>query len=140
MMRSVHTLLIEDCAGDVLLMKQALAEGGVSIKFNVARDGEQALSILSDPDFKPDLIILDLSVPRVTGLGFLERYRQRDMPIVVFSSSRNSVETQRALELGASECFEKPSDLDEFRKVVCGIFVKWVVDDDEAASEGATAS
>jgi DNA-binding response OmpR family regulator len=138
LMRSVHTLLIEDCAGDVLLMKQALAEFAVSLRFNVARDGEQALSILSEPNFKPDLIILDLNVPKITGLGFLERYRQRDIPIVVFSSSQNAVEIQRALELGACECVEKPSDLGEFRAVIRGIIVKWV-GDGGAATEAAAS-
>lgn len=139
-MKLVRTLLIEDCAGDVLLMEQALAESEVSVKFNVARDGEQALIIVSDPNFKPDLIILDLNVPRITGLDFLERYQQRDVPIVVFSSSQNAVEIQRALELGASEYVEKPSDFADFKGVVREMIRKWVLDDDEAVSEGVAAS
>jgi DNA-binding response OmpR family regulator len=138
-MKPVHTLLIiEDCAGDVLLTQQAMAELHVSIKITVARDGEQALIMLSDQDFRPDLIILDLNIPRVTGLAFLERYKKRDAPIVVFSSSQNTVEIQHALELGANEYVEKPSNLEAFNAVLRGMIRKWVLREGEATSNAAS--
>ena len=136
----VHTMLIEDCAGDVLLTQQAMAELQVSVKITVARDGEQALIMLSDQDFKPDLIILDLNIPRISGLGFLERYKQRDAPIVVFSSSQNAVEIQRALDLGAHEYVEKPSNLEAFNAVIRGMIRKWVLREGEATGNAATCS
>jgi DNA-binding response OmpR family regulator len=134
-MKPVRVLLIEDSAGDVLLTQQATAELQVPVKFTVARDGEQALILLSDQDFKPDLIILDLNIPRITGQGFLERYKQRDAPIVVFSSSQNMAEIQRALALGVRECAQKPSNLDEFNAVVRAIIRKWMGRDDEAQAQ-----
>jgi DNA-binding response OmpR family regulator len=138
-MNPVHTLLIiEDCAGDVLLTQQAMAELQISVRITVARDGEQALIMLSDQDFRPDLIILDLNIPRVTGLGFLQRYRQRDVPIVVFSSSQNTIEIQQALELGAREYVEKPSNLEAFNAVLRGMIRKWVLREGEATSNAAS--
>jgi len=139
LMNPVHTLLIiEDCAGDVLLTQQAMAELQISVRITVARDGEQALIMLSDQDFRPDLIILDLNIPRVTGLGFLQRYRQRDVPIVVFSSSQNTIEIQQALELGAREYVEKPSNLEAFNAVLRGMIRKWVLREGEATSNAAS--
>jgi hypothetical protein len=69
----VHILLVEDFAGDTLLIQQVLASCPVAFKLHVARDGEQALQMLADPNLKLDLIILDLDLPRITGLGVLER-------------------------------------------------------------------
>jgi DNA-binding response OmpR family regulator len=139
-MKPVRILLIEDCAGDVLLTQQAMAELQVSVKITVARDGEQALLMLSDQDLKPDLIILDLNIPRITGLAFLQRYKQRDAPIVVFSSSQNTVEIQHALELGAHEYIEKPSNLEAFNAVLRGMIRKWVLREAEATSNAASCS
>ncbi len=133
-MKPLHTLLIEDCAGDALLTQQAMAELKVPVKFTVARDGEQALILLSDAHFKPDLIILDLNIPRITGQGFLERYKQRDVPIVVFSSSQNKAEIQQALELGACEYIEKPTDLAAFNAAIRGMIGKWVLREGEASN------
>jgi PleD family two-component response regulator len=59
-MKPVEVLLVEDCAGDTLLMEQALANSPVPLRLHVARDGEQALTMLADPNLKPDCIILDL--------------------------------------------------------------------------------
>ena len=64
-------LLVEDNAGDVLAIPQILA--ALPIRISVARDGEQAIQILEDREFKPDLIILDLNIPKVPGLAVLER-------------------------------------------------------------------
>jgi CheY-like chemotaxis protein len=58
-----EVLLVEDNAGDALLVRQALLEALISVHLHIARDGEQALQILGERDFKPDLIILDLNLP-----------------------------------------------------------------------------
>ena len=140
-MKPIHTLLIiEDCAGDVLLTQQAMAELQIAVRITVALDGEQALIMLSDSDFRPDLIILDLNIPRVTGLGFLQRYRQRDVPIVVFSSSQNTIEIQQALALGAREYIEKPSNLEAFNAALRGMIRKWVLREGEATSNATAAT
>lgn len=117
-------LLIEDSAGDILLIKQALSQATVPIRLRVAMDGEQALQVLADPEFKPDLIILDLNIPKVSGLDLLERCKLQP-PVVVFSSSSNLSEIQRAKELGVREFVHKPIDFEEFENVVKRMIQNW---------------
>jgi CheY-like chemotaxis protein len=64
--------LVEDNAGDVLLIKQVLSQATCPLALRVALDGEQALQILADSEFKPRLMILDLNLPKVQGLQVLE--------------------------------------------------------------------
>jgi DNA-binding NarL/FixJ family response regulator len=72
--------------------------------------------VLADPEYEPDLIILDLNVPKIPGLEILERCRPH-APVVVFTSSSNPTEIRRATELGARAFVQKPNDLDEFAVV-----------------------
>lgn len=125
MVEPAHILLVEDSVADTLLVQQVLASCPVALKLYVARDGEQALQMLTDPNLKPDLIILDLNLPRITGLGVLERYHPKDIPVVVFTSSWRQTDREFALVLGASEYIRKPVDLPAFTDVVCGIINKW---------------
>ena len=81
--------------------------------------------MLADPNLKLDLVILDLNLPRITGLGVLERHRPKDIPVVVFSVSSRQTDKEFALALGASDYVEKPTDLQSFTDVVCEIVVKW---------------
>ena len=126
-MKPVEVLLVEDNAGDTLLIQQTLAEGSIPVRIHVARDGEQALQMLDDPQFSPGLIILDLNIPRIPGSAVLERYHSTKTPIVIFSSSWNEAEISRAMELGAREFAKKPTDLQAFSDVVCGMVEKWAL-------------
>ena len=121
-----HILLVEDCAGDTLLVQQALASCPIPLKLHVARDGEQGLYMLATADFKPSLIILDLNMPRIGGFTFLQRYQPKDIPVVVFSVSSLEADKQFALELGAREYAEKSIEFQTFTDVVCQIVMNWV--------------
>ncbi|MGB6942338.1 MAG: response regulator [Bryobacteraceae bacterium] len=132
-MQRVEILLVEDNAGDAVLMRQILAEASVPVNLHIARDGEQALTMLSDTDFQPALIILDLNIPRITGPALLEQWKSLDTPVVVFSSSLNDAERARVMELGAREFIQKPTDIEEFTAAVCGIIQRWAVHDNENA-------
>jgi DNA-binding response OmpR family regulator len=121
----IEILLIEDGAGDALLFRHALADYPRPITVRVARDGEQALQILGEPMVKPELIVLDLNLPKLSGISVLERFGSREVPIVIFSSSQNAAEIEHALELGAAEFVQKPIDLDSFTKAVHGMFDRW---------------
>jgi DNA-binding response OmpR family regulator len=97
------------------------------VNLHIARDGDQALSMIDDLRFDPALIILDLNIPRIPGSALLERWRSMRIPIVVFSSSLNDAERTRAMQLGAREFIEKPTDLEAFSDAVCGIVQRWTI-------------
>lgn len=124
-MQRMEILLVEDNAGDAVLIRQILADATVPVNLHIARDGEQALTILSDADFQPELIILDLNIPRITGPALLEQWRSQKTPVVVFSSSLSEAERTRVMELGAREFIQKPTDIDGFIAAVCGIIERW---------------
>jgi CheY-like chemotaxis protein len=124
-MQPVKVLLIEDNAGDALLVGQILADCQLPVKLHVARDGEQALQMLGDDNLKPSLIVLDLNLPKISGNALLKRYKKRDVPVVVFSSSRNDADVEEALALGACQYVQKPTDIQAFTDAVCGMLLKW---------------
>ena len=123
-MKPIEVLLVEDEAGDLLLMKQALDREPIPISIHIAVNGKQAAQILSEDHFTPNVIILDLNLPELSGLGFLDGYGL-DAPVVVFTSSTNPRDRERCLELGAKECVSKPTDLDDYRHAVSQIVRKW---------------
>jgi CheY-like chemotaxis protein len=131
-MEAVEVLLVEDNTGDVIVIRRALYECPVPVNLHIARDGEQALLMLTNPYFKPDLIILDLNIPKTTSTALLQRWRVEVAPVVVFSSTTNPTEKERCLALGAREFVSKPMDLDEFNETVCRIVGKWAVPDGAA--------
>ena len=118
-------LLVEDNAGDALLIGQALAEYPAPVHLRIARDGEQALQMLGEPGFMPDLIILDLNIPRISGYTVLASYLSRKSPVVVFSASQNEADVGRVLSLGAKDFVHKPLDLDDYKTAVTGMVRKW---------------
>lgn len=139
-MRSLEVLLVEDNAGDAVLIRQVLADCSSPVNLHIARDGEQALLLLTNPHFRPDLILLDLNIPRITGLALLERWKSMNTPVVVFSSSLNEAEQSRAIELGAREFIAKPTDIQAFTEAVCSIVLKWAMPAGGAATGTASNS
>ena len=121
----MEILLVEDNAGDAVLIRQILADAPVAVNLHIARDGEQALTLLSDAHFRPALIILDLNIPRIAGAALLDRWKSQDIPVVVFSSSINEAERARVLELGALEFVQKPTDIEAFAEAVSGIVKRY---------------
>ena len=128
MTRSVEILLVEDNAADVLLVRQVLAREKFPINLHVAMDGKQALQMLSTRQFQPDLVILDLNVPKISGLSVLE-CSQANVPVVVFSSSSNPLDRRCAFELGAKDYIQKPTDLQAYGQAVSQIVRAWALPD-----------
>jgi CheY-like chemotaxis protein len=125
MERVRHIFLIEDNAGDVLLIRQILQQQQIPVRIHVARDGAQALFMLAEGRFQPDLILLDLNLPKVSGYCFLEQSKSK-VPVVVFSSSSNPADIQGSVELGAKEFVQKPTDLQEYAECVSRIAKDWL--------------
>lgn len=128
-----EVLVVEDNVGEVLLIRQALADCPVATRMRTALDGEQALQILSDPNFKPDLVILDLKIPKISGHDVLKLRPQKGAPVVVFTISQSKTDAARALQLGASACVRKPTDLEEYKTAICEIVRKWSASNSTAA-------
>lgn len=124
-------LIVEDNPGDVRLVKEALAVSKLrSCIPHVAFDGQNAVELLHNGDIKPDLILLDLNLPRLTGDKVLEIIKKddrfRSIPVVVFSSSTAFSDIDRAYRLHANCFVHKPSDLDDFFRAVTGIADFWL--------------
>ena len=137
-MQRMEILLVEDSAGDAVLIRQILADASVPVNLHIARDGEQALSMLSDSHFQPALIILDLNIPRITGSALLEQWKSQKTPVVVFTSSLHDTDRVRALELGAREFIQKPTDIGAFTQAIRGIIERYA-GRGGTATEGANA-
>ncbi len=125
-MQRAEIFLVEDNPADVLLVRVALSQVPSPLELLVANDGEQALEMLSSPDFQPQLIILDLNMPRVDGQTVLQQYQQKKIPIVIFSSTQNKAEVQKALALGAREYVQKPIGFEPYADAVRGIVKRWI--------------
>ena len=126
----MEILLVEDNAGDAVLIRQILADAAVPVNLHIVRDGEQALTLLSDAHFRPSLIILDLNIPRIPGTALLERWKSQNIPVVVFSSSLNEAERARVMELGAREFVQKPTDIEAFTAAVSGMVERYAGPDE----------
>jgi CheY-like chemotaxis protein len=117
-------LLAEDNDGDVFLVRRALEKRGLSHELVLAHNGEEALVWLNhhsgdhNGSARPDLILLDLNLPRVDGGQLLSHIRKSDAfsrtPVIVLTSSDSPKDRQMALELGANLYFRKPTDLASF--------------------------
>lgn len=113
-------LIIEDNATDVALIEEALSEHGIRYELEAIDDGQRAVDHLQhiESHSKPDLIILDLNLPRRDGLEILVRYRMHiplaDVPIVIVTSSNSPSDQQRAKTMGANDFIRKPMNLDDF--------------------------
>jgi two-component system, chemotaxis family, response regulator Rcp1 len=121
--KTIHILLAEDNDGDVFLVRRALEKQGLQHELTVAKNGEEAILLLnragSDPNFEaPDLIVLDLNLPKVDGTQVLLRIRKTatlgSIPVIILTSSDSPKDRESALELGANMYFRKPTDLQSF--------------------------
>lgn len=114
---------MEDNPADAGLVLKALEEHGFAGELSVAEDGEKAIQIIRSLDHDsltdcPDLVIIDLSLPRKSGREVLEAMRHsercRSVPVVILSSSDAQQDKADAARLGASRYIRKPSRLDDF--------------------------
>ena len=133
--RPIEILLVEDNPGDVRLAIEALRESKVRNNLHVARDGVEALAFLRreqphDEAPRPDLILLDLNLPRKDGRQVLAEIkvdpRLHTIPVVILTTSRAEQDVLRSYELQANCYITKPVDLDQFITVVKSIEDFWL--------------
>ncbi|MBN4064265.1 response regulator [Dehalococcoides mccartyi] len=131
----VDILLVDDSPGDVRLTMEALTDAKISNKINVTSDGIEALQFLrKEGEYsnvtRPDLILLDLNMPRMDGrelLGIIKEDRDlRNIPVVVLTTSQSENDILESYDLRANCYITKPVDLDQFLIVVNSIQEFWL--------------
>lgn len=134
----LHILVAEDDLGDVWLLQRAFIKAGVSAPVYFAADGQEVLDYLEgEPPFDnpvryplPDLLLLDLKLPRVSGFEVLTRVRSHStlsqMLVVILSSSNHRDEMERAEALGANSYIVKPQDPTKLVQIVKSLQEYWL--------------
>jgi two-component system, chemotaxis family, response regulator Rcp1 len=133
--RPVEVLLVEDNPGDIRLTQEAFKDGRILVNLSVATDGVQAVDMLnrrgqytSSP--RPDLILLDLNLPRKNGREVLVEIKADEelkrIPVIVMTTSKAEQDIHRAYNLNANCYITKPVEFDEFLKVVRSIEDFWL--------------
>jgi len=132
---AVDILLVEDNPADVALTEEALQESKLSNRLMVAEDGVEALAMLRRQGAhanlpKPDLILLDLNLPRMDGREVLAEIKKDDslrrIPVVILTTSKAEEDVFRTYDLHANCYITKPIDLQQFVKVVKTIDDFWL--------------
>jgi CheY-like chemotaxis protein len=128
-------LLVEDNPGDVELTREALLESKIHMDLSVVPDGVEALAFLRREGQyahapRPDLILLDLNLPKKDGRTVLGEIKQdrslRNIPVVILTSSQAEQDIVRAYDLHANCYVTKPVDLDQFISIVQSIEQFWL--------------
>jgi CheY-like chemotaxis protein len=138
-MKSPHAiLLVEDNPADIQITQRALRDSGIPVDLLVVRDGQEAVDYLlrqgphahNEAWRNPDLILLDLNLPRLTGREVLDRIRARKelraVPVVVLTTSRRPEDVQELYAAGANTYIEKPQDFNRFVEVLRTIHHYWL--------------
>ena len=132
--RPAQLLLVEDNSGDVMLTRAAFQDAKVANNLTVAKDGEQAMSMLrrtgpygNQP--VPDLILLDLNLPRMDGREVLQAIRSDPtlsrIPVIVLTSSYADTDILKSYDLQANGYIVKPVDFERLQEVVASIESFW---------------
>jgi CheY-like chemotaxis protein len=133
-MKPIEILLVEDNPGDARLTREALAQSKVRNNLHHARDGEEAIAFLRrEGSFgdvpQPDLILLDLNLPKRDGREVLEEVKSdaqlMHIPVVILTSSQAEEDILRSYRLHANCFITKPVDFEQLTRVVQGIEQFW---------------
>ena len=132
-------LLVEDDPNDILLIQRAFAKACLVNPLKIVRDGEEAFNYLSgNGEFSdrgrfplPSLILLDLKLPRKSGLEILQWLREqpglKSIPVIVLTSSKESSDVSRAYDLGANSYLVKPVGFEGLLELVKSIGMYWMI-------------
>lgn len=132
--KPINILLVEDNEGDVFLTKRAFGQVTVPTTIHVAEDGEMAMEMLlgqggHDNFPRPDMVLLDLNLPKKDGKQVLAEMKQDDnlktIPVVILSSSQAAADILQSYGLHANSYIKKPDDSDRLQDVVTAIEKFW---------------
>lgn len=135
---SPSLLVVEDDPNDVAFIQRGLVKAGVGDHVQVARDGGEAVAYFEGEGIYhdralhplPALMLLDLKLPKKSGLEILEWVRNdpryKDLPVIIFTSSKEVEDIKRARELGVEAYHVKPVDYKDFTEVVTSVGLRWM--------------
>ncbi len=130
MQNSRRILLIEDDQVDALTVKRILGELNAGDRLDIVNDGEQALEFLQDSaQPRPSIILLDLNMPRMNGIEFLQIVKNDDslkvIPVVVVTTSKGGQDIADSFDLGVAGYMTKPVDYQKFVEIITSIDRYW---------------
>ena len=125
--------MIDDCPTDVLFTRRAFAAAGIPCELHVAQDGEEGLQFLTSADpgrpEPPDLILLDLNMPRKDGFQVLTELRMEPaighIPVIVFTSSTYREDVNRSYALHANAYIAKPVEYEKMKNLILAVSEHW---------------
>jgi len=132
--RIIHLLLVEDDQEDVILLNKALKKFKLIVHMDVVQNGKQCMDYLNKlGEFvnvnKPDLILLDLNMPRKDGRQVLKEMKSdqnlKKIPVVILTTSHDRMDIDKTYELGANCYITKPVDFEQLQKVVSEVANFW---------------
>lgn len=133
--KKIEILLVEDNPGDIRLTREAFNEYKIANNLSIVTDGEEAMNFLYKKDkYKnaptPDMILLDLNLPRKDGREVLEEIKEsnilKSIPVIVLSTSENDTDIRHSYEHYANCYITKPIDFNNFMKVIKQLQEFWV--------------
>jgi two-component system, response regulator len=139
LMENKLILLVEDNPDDEALTLRAFRKNNVRNRIAVVRDGVEALDFLfckgayadRDPHDQPQIILLDLKLPKLDGMEVLERIRREEntrlLPVVILTSSKEEQDVIKGYSLGANSYVRKPVDFNQFVEAVRQLGLYWMV-------------
>jgi two-component system response regulator len=128
-LRLAKIFLAEDNPDDLEITLRALKRGRLGCELIVARDGEEALDILRRPEVMPHIALLDINLPKLSGLEVLEKIRREpcgaSLPVIMLSASNRHEDVLRSYELGANSYIQKPVVFDDFVDALAVLYKYW---------------
>lgn len=131
---TINVLLVEDNEGDILLTRETFAEIESPVNLHVVKDGEEAISFMMKEEqfsdaITPDLILLDLNIPKVNGFDILQKIKKTPnlklIPIIVLSTSNKDKDILDSYKNYVNCYITKPVDLNEFAEIIQNIEKFW---------------
>ncbi len=123
-------LLVEDSPDHAFLIKRAISAAIQDLKIQWAKDGEEAVEFIIKRGLKPDLILLDIKMPRMNGFEVLKvlkgNKKTKYIPIVILSTSANKKDVSRAYSLGTNCYITKPVEIADFQSKLKSIPLYWL--------------
>ncbi len=128
-------LLIEDNGGDIKLIEEAIIDGDLAINLRVIKDGGEALTYMENAIEQmegswPSIIIMDLNLPKVSGLQLLRKFKSsedfRQIPIIILTTSNLNTDIKNCYKLGANAYINKPLDVFVFFEIIQLIDKFWL--------------